>query len=125
MGAALGGQRDPASFWDFYDVWTRPYDAPMGWERDRSIDLFGDILGVAMRFGAERSGGAPSESEALSEALTPPAPDDETGFHAAFDRSAQTGPNAWDLGPPNGTIDLFSDIIGVAMQFGHDCAASV
>ncbi len=31
---ATGGERDPASFWDFFDVWTHPVGSPSGWERN-------------------------------------------------------------------------------------------
>ena len=113
-----GGRRDATYFWDFYDVWTHPIGNPSGWERNKLIDLFGDIFGVAARFGAERVT-PPTKPEALTEALT--SPPDETGYHADFDRSPQVGPNLWDLGPPDGTIDLFNDIFGAAYQFGHDC----
>jgi hypothetical protein len=30
--------------------------------------------------------------------------------------------DVWDMRAPDGTIDLFNDIFGVAMQFGHNCA---
>jgi hypothetical protein len=119
--AQYGGQRDPQDPWDFYDVWTRPFGNPTGWERDRTIDLFGDILGIAMRFGAERPGGAPTAEEALTEALTPPASGDETGYNAAFDRGPQIGPEPWNADKPDGTINLFDDVIGAAYQFGHTC----
>ncbi len=51
-------------------------------------------------------------------------PGDETGYHPAFDRGALVGPNPWDMGPADGSIDLFTDIFGVANQFGHDCSAA-
>jgi len=31
------------------------------------------------------------------------------------------GADSWDMGPPDGTIDLLVDIFGVAYQFGHSC----
>jgi len=120
-----GGLRDPEYHWDFYDVWTRPLGDPTGWERERTVSLLGDIFGVAYRFGASRAGGPPSESEALAEALVAPAPNDTTGYHAEYDRSGPPGDYAWDLGPPDGTIDLLNDIFGVALQFGHDCTPFV
>jgi hypothetical protein len=113
-----GGRRDPTYFWDFFSVWT--YDSGPGWYRDASVGLFQDIFGVASRFGAERPGGPPSKAEALAEALAPPV--DMTSYHAAFDRSAPPAElNQWNVGPPDGTIDLFTDIFGVAFQFGHEC----
>jgi Tol biopolymer transport system component len=120
---ARGGMRDPNNFWDFYDVWTRR--DPEWWVRDKTITLFGDILGVAARFGAtddsDRDGVPDKPINRNSDPLAPPAPKDNTGYHPAFDRGAQVGPNAWDLGPPDGTIALV-DIMRVAFQFGHSCA---
>jgi hypothetical protein len=117
---ALGGLRNPKYFWDFFDVWSHPAGDPLAWERNRQIGLFGDIFGVAARFGAVR-GSPPTKGEALAEALAPPT--NETGYHAAFDRSPPpNGVDPWALGPPDGTIDLFVDILGVAAQFGHSCA---
>ena len=115
--AELGGQRDVLNPWDFFDVWTPVLGNP-GWERNHSIDLLGDIFGVALRFGTSR-GSPPSEAEAVAEAAVPPA--DSSSYHAAFDRGVQVGPNAWDAGPPDGSIDLFNDIFRIAVQFGHDC----
>ena len=111
----LGGQRDPTNHWDFYDVWTRPVGEPTGWEQNKIIDLFGDVVGVIGRVGTTR-GAPPSKTEGLAEALRPPAPGDETGYHAAFDR----GPPG--TSGPDGIIDLFNDIVGVVTQFGHDCS---
>ncbi|MDZ4279107.1 MAG: flexitail domain-containing putative surface protein [Dehalococcoidia bacterium] len=116
-----GGMRSPNNHWDFYDVWTQSTTSPSGWVRNREIDLFGDIFGVATRFGAMRSS-PPTKIQALGEALVPPSAGDKTGYHAAFDRGVQIGPNPWDLAPPDGTIDLFTDINGIAAQFGHSCS---
>jgi hypothetical protein len=117
----LGGQRDYLNFWDFYDVWTRPVGDPSGWERSKGIDLFGDIFGVARRFGAsDDDANAPVNRN--SDPLVPPALDNETGYHPAFDRGAQIGPNPWNLAPADGAIDLFNDIFSMARQFGHSCA---
>ena len=110
--AEQGGLRDPAYFWDFYDVWTRPPGDPLAWERNEVINLIGDILGVAGRFG--------SAGDPTGDPLVPPL--DKDGYHTAFDRSGLIGPNRWDLGPPDGSINIVDDILGVAGQFGHTCA---
>ncbi|MDZ4278161.1 MAG: thrombospondin type 3 repeat-containing protein, partial [Dehalococcoidia bacterium] len=103
-----GGGRDPLNFWDFYDV---PDPNARIW-RDGVVALFTDIFGVAGRFGATGDPGTDPRW------LVPPkAP----GYHPAFDRSEGPGPNPWNMGPADGTIDLFIDIFGVAFQFGHDC----
>ena len=96
--AALGGRRDYLRPWDFYDT-----------NGDKDIDLFNDIFGVAFAFGTEPG---------------------DAGYDAALDRAPpptaleEPDPNRrelWDLGPPDGAIDLFNDIFGVAFQFGHRC----
>jgi len=111
--------RDFLDHWDFFDVWTRPPGMPMAWERNGVITLVGDILGVAARFGP---GIAMPEAEAMVAASTPPAPAASTGYHAAYDRGAQTGANLWNRAPPDGVIGIPDDILGVAAQFGHTCA---
>jgi hypothetical protein len=114
-----GGRRNPDHFWDIYDVWTHIGNDQSLWTKNGAVDLFGDIFGVAFRYGA--SGSVPSTEEArIAAALTPPS--NVTGYHIGFDRSAPPpGGDVWDMGPPNGTIDLFNDIFGVATQFGHYC----
>jgi hypothetical protein len=42
------------------------------------------------------------------------------GYTAATDRSL-IGPNAWNLGPPNG-LQRIDDILNIVKQYGHDCA---
>lgn len=109
----LGGQRDPASFWDLMDVWTGSPPT-----RDKSITV-GDIVPVVVRFGAVR-GSTPTKEEALGEALTPPP--SMTGYHADYDRGGPIpGQHPWNLLPPNGSITV-GDISAVVGQFGHTCA---
>jgi alpha-tubulin suppressor-like RCC1 family protein len=116
-----GGLRNPKSFWDFYDVWTQPYpEYPQYIVRDQAITM-ADLLAVARRFGKSRPGGPPSESVAVAEALTPPPSAKNDEYHTALDRGPLIGPNAWDLGPPDGYISVGVDILGVARQFGHSC----
>ena len=110
-----GGLRSPIYFWDFYDVWS--LDGGGGWLRDKVINIPGDILGVTGRFG--QSTPLQSKASAFLSALAPPV--DSTGYHAAFDRGPIIGPNHWDREPPDGTINIPADILGVAAQFGHDC----
>ncbi|MDZ4279106.1 MAG: flexitail domain-containing putative surface protein, partial [Dehalococcoidia bacterium] len=94
----LGGQRDPDNRWDFYDI-----------DGNRTVDLFGDIFGVAFAFGQELGG--PDYSPEKDRSLPPTAkvePD-----------PAKRQP--WDMRVPDGVIDLFVDVFGVALQFGHEC----
>lgn len=110
----FGGRRNPASFWDFFDT----PDAANA--RDGVIGLFDDIIPVAERFGASDDGGAAAVNRNSDPLSAPPA---APAYHPAFDRSAPpVDGDPWDTGPPDGTIDLFTDIFGVANQFGHACA---
>ena len=112
----LGGQRNYLDFWDFYDVWTHPAGDPIGWERDRVLNIF-DIIAVGARFGP---GPLLSKADALAQALV--APTDATSYHPAYDRGPVIGANLWDRGPPDGSINIVDDILGIAQQFGHNCA---
>ena len=113
---SLGGQRNYFYFWDFYDVWTHPAGDPLGWERNAVINVF-DILGVALRFGA---GPNLSKADAYLQALAPPV--DDSSYHPGYDRGAIIGANNWDRAPPDGSINVVDDILGIAAQFGHNCA---
>ena len=42
-------------------------------------------------------------------------------YDVRFDRGPQTGANVWNMGPPDGVIDLPNDILGVIKQFQHNC----
>ena len=94
----FGGRRDAANPYDFYDT-----------NGDRTIDLFYDIFAVAYLFGSDADFDPPGEPD---------------GYDALMDRSQPLpGDDVWDMQAPDGTIDLFIDIFGVAFQFGHDCTA--
>ena len=107
-----GGQRDPLSFWDFYDVWTgKPFI------RDQNVAI-SDIGAIVARFGAAQQP-PPTEKEALSEARTPPPP--APAYHPGYDRGGNVvGAPLWTLLPPNGSITI-GDIGAAVAQFGHDC----
>ena len=110
--AEQGGDRDPNNYWDFFDVpdATNRYDGEIG--------LIADIFGVVFRYGTGDNNGRAAINRNSNPLSSPPA----TGYHPAFDRSpAPPGAPSWELGPPDGEIDLFTDILGVAEQFGHSC----
>jgi len=110
---SLGGRRDYLNFWDFFDV---PAGEPPA--RNKIVTV-GDIGAVVARFGAFRVP-APTEAQALAEALTPPAA--MTGYHTSADRGGSIpGQNVWNLLPPDGQISV-GDIGAVVAQFGHSCA---
>jgi len=98
----LGGMRDYLDPWDFFDT-----------NGDKVINLFGDIFGAAMFFGADADTLNPPSGAGLE--LEP------DGYATRFDRSGAS--SIAGLGPPDGVIGLFVDIFGVADQFGHDCTA--
>ncbi|MGB2693671.1 MAG: flexitail domain-containing putative surface protein, partial [Dehalococcoidia bacterium] len=104
---ALGGQRNPAYFWDFYDT------PNASGTRDHLIAT-DDLARVVGRFGASRVP-APGKAQALQEALTPPPP--LPAYHPGFDRSAVAGVLS---GPPDGSITV-NDILLLVAQFGHSC----
>jgi len=94
----LGGRRDPALFWDFFD--TPP--------RDRAVSI-AEIVRVVGRFG--------SSGDAGRDPLGPPAP--SPAYHPAFDRTGG-GAEGWLAGPANGSITI-QDITLAVAQFGHSC----
>ena len=102
----FGGRRNPTNRWDFFDV-----------NGDKVVNIPNDILAVASAFGPGDPG-----SPVYNENYSP-----------ARDRSPGPAPNKpndpdhtepWDLGPPDGTVNVPTDILGVARQFGHTCAAA-
>ncbi|MCI0855079.1 MAG: hypothetical protein J4N98_00205 [Chloroflexi bacterium] len=109
----LGGRRDPENFWDFYDTPNQNND------RDGEIDLPNDILSILRRINANDSNGN-AEINRYSDPKSP-IPADITAYHPAFDRSGPQGDDPWDLGPPDGYINLI-DVLGVILQYGHSCS---
>ncbi len=91
----LGGLRDPANPWDFYDS-----AGDGGGPPDGIIDLSNDIFGVIQHY-------APTGTE--------------PGYDVTFDRGPSTGPNVWNMTAPDGVIDLTNDIMGVIQQYQHSC----
>jgi hypothetical protein len=115
---AVGGERDYYHFWDYFDVWTHPSGQPTVWVKDKTINIPGDILGVARRYGPGPA--PPPKPAAVTAALTPPTSD--FGYHIAYDRGSVAGSDNWDRAPPDGTINIVDDILGVGRQFGHNCS---
>jgi hypothetical protein len=109
LDSITGGNRNPHSFWDFFDVPTLPGPA-----RNQTITI-ADISAIIPRFGATRPGGPPSKAVAFAEALTvpPPAP----AYHASYDRTLLA---TQATGPPNGSMTV-QDIVGAVIQFGVTC----
>ncbi|MEX0992906.1 MAG: flexitail domain-containing putative surface protein, partial [Solirubrobacterales bacterium] len=119
LNAALGGQRNPASFWDFMDV---PTGTPLA--RDRVVSG-GDISAVVQRFGSNDStpGDFDRNSDPLSTPNLPVMPSgSRQNYHPAYDRGGvEPGGDPWDLLPADGSISG-GDISAAVVQFGHSCA---
>lgn len=110
--STFGGQRNPNNYWDFFDV-------PSASNRyDGTISLNDDIFGLLVHWGTNDDAGR----AAINRNTDPLSPPPLTGYHPAFDRSAAApGAPVWQLGPPDGQIDLFTDVFGAAGQFGNTC----
>ena len=109
--AATGGGRDPNYYWDFMDMWVNN-------EKDRRVNII-DIGALVKRFGATDLDGT-ADPNRNSDPLDPPQA--LTGYHPSADRAPPLlGSNLWNLGPPDGQINIIE--IGEAVaQFGHTCA---
>jgi hypothetical protein len=106
---SLGGQRDPGSFWDFIDQWAND-------QRDRRVNII-DIGAVVRRSGTN-DGQANAENDRSDNPLD--APKTMNQYHSSADRSAPIGPNPWNLGLPDGRINVI-DLGAVVAQSGHTC----
>src|SRR3990172_10955454 len=93
----LGGQRDWLNPWDFFNPLKT---APIGGQ------TIADILKVVQQFNKNDNDGNPG--------LPPYAP----GYTPDTDRT-YLGPNAWNLGPPNGQQSM-ADILAAVRQYNHN-----
>ncbi|MEX1254398.1 MAG: flexitail domain-containing putative surface protein [Dehalococcoidia bacterium] len=115
---AQGGQRDPLSFWDFFDV---PSGAPL--ERDRAVTA-ADVAAIAARFGSSDTG--PGAFDRASDPLSTPNPAMQPAgarpnYHPSFDRGGvMAGQPLWWLLPPDGSISA-GDLATAVAQFGDSC----
>lgn len=100
----MGGQRNPLSYWDFYDT-------PDSSNRHDGVINVADIRRVLTRFGAR---GNPGVSP-----LVGPIPGSHD-YHPAFDRGGRAGTQVWSLKAADGGINL-TDVMAVIAQFGHQC----
>jgi hypothetical protein len=91
-----GGLRDPTDPNDYYDVLGPFGDLTL----DGVIDVPNDILGVVLHY----------------------SPTGVQPYDPRYDRGPPDGANHWERGPPDGAIDLANDILGVILQFNHNCA---
>ena len=97
----FGGRRNETNPWDFFDV-----------NGDQVVNVPDDILVVAAAFG-------PDEPFNLNYA---PEKDRSPGPPPGKDPEDPENNDRWDMGPPDGVINIPHDFFGVAVQFGHKCA---
>lgn len=107
--AQQGGMRNPLNRWDFFDV-------PVGSTPRDKIITISDINAVKARYFTNDANGTAAINRNTDPFSLPP----PTGYHPAFDRGPLIGPDPWDLGPPDGRIDI-SDILAVIKQYFHNC----
>ncbi|MGB2693933.1 MAG: flexitail domain-containing putative surface protein [Dehalococcoidia bacterium] len=100
----MGGQRNPLSYWDFFDT-------PNATNLHDGVVNVADIRRVLTRFGSR---GNPGVSP-----LVGPIPG-ANDYHPAFDRGGRAGTQAWSLKGADGGINL-TDVMAVIAQFGHQC----
>jgi hypothetical protein len=99
----LGGSRDAANFWDFFDT-------PDATNVRDAVVSASDLARVVGRFGGT---GDPA-IDPLS--APPPAPT----YHTAFDRSPPAEAPLGLAHGPNGSVTS-SDVALIVAQFGHSC----
>ena len=78
--------------------------------KDKAVNVL-DVGALVARFGAT--------GDASGALFLGPIPQGQT-YHPAFDRT-RVGPELWNLGPPDGRIDVI-DIAIMITQFGNTCA---
>lgn len=94
-----GGKRDPFSPFDYGDI-----------NHDGAVSIPVDIFGVASAFGIlARYVDNKDRGAAV--------PDAVDGFNDPANPLDGNGPNPWNKGNPNGSIDVPNDVFGTASQF--------
>ena len=91
-----GGRRNYLNPWDYFNPTLD------------GLNRVDDILRVVLQFFDDDNDGSPGQ------------PPYSAGYDPGTDRTLM-GPNAWNLGPPNGQ-QRADDIIHIVRQFFHDCS---
>jgi len=114
---ALGGQRDPDNFWDFYDVPVPShYASGGGGTRDKAIGVTTDVVALLTYVGSQNTGSDPRYNVDL----------DGDGIQDGieYDRRTSAYPSQpWRSGPPDGGIGITTDVVAMMKQGGHSCTA--
>jgi hypothetical protein len=113
-----GGQRDPLSPWDFFDVPTPPLQAAATTGARSGAVTIADVIAVLYYVGTLDGGAANGTGVTYNS--------DWNGNGVAdgreYDRAGSIDPTQpWRSGPPNGSVSL-ADAIAALAQVGDSCA---
>ncbi len=111
---SLGGDRDPADQYDFYDVPTPALRLNPSGARDSGIGVTSDVvalLAYAGLYAGQPDYDADYDVNGVADGLQ-------------YDRSPSATPGKpWRSGPPDGGIGVTTDVVAMLAQAGHSCAA--
>lgn len=111
---SLGGDRDPANPWDFYDVPVPALIVNPAGTRDKAIGTTTDVTALLKYVGLTTS--------QLAYYVDLDGNGQWDGLQ--YDRTRSADPaKPWRSGPPDGGIGITSDVIAMNAQVGHSCAA--
>jgi hypothetical protein len=100
----IGGKRDPYNPYDYFDL-----------EGNGSINVLDDIIGVASAYGSDTG---PNYTPAKDRGPQVP---DADGINDPANSYDGPGPADWNRSAPDGTVNIFDDILVIAGQFGNNC----
>ncbi len=117
----LGGERDPNSPWDFFDVPTPPLlPSNTTGARDKKISLTGDVLSVLQYVGTNAAN--PSMPNANDAQYGSDLNGNGIADGVEYDRTVSTTPGQpWRSGPPDGKVTLSGDVLPALYQVGTSC----
>lgn len=111
---SVGGQRDPTSPWDFYDVPTPSLRSSPAGTRDRAIGVTTDIVALL-----SYSGLSSSSADYVADNDANGSPDG-----VQYDRSPSATPGQpWRSSAPDGGIGVTTDVVAMLAQAGHSCSS--
>jgi hypothetical protein len=115
----MGGDRDPTSQWDFYDVPVPPLSASNpNSPRDKAASL-GDVASVLFYFGTTADDATTPNSNGATYGSNHNMNSVPDGVE--YDRTSSSNmAKPWRSGPPDGAVSL-TDAAVALIQFGHDC----
>ena len=116
-GMTAGGLRDPFNVYDLFDTPVGTAGQPGTTGRNGVINI-GDVNRVIANFNRTDAGktATPNRNDDILTTVLDP-----SKYHPAYDRGAPVGPNAWNLSPADGVINI-GDVNRVIAQFNTVCA---